>query len=264
MIILRIPDEEIQQAINMFNEGLSITKIAKQLGRDRGTLSIRMKAAGVNIVQHCNKKSVNSNFFDEWNEKSAYWLGFIFADGHLSEDGGLDICIKDKEHIEKFKADIESNHKIGIKTINKTDYYRINIRDKNIATRLKELGVVHNKTYGWTIPDIPNEYMNHFIRGLYDGDGNLNIRTKGSTTFRLICYDRTVLESLIETIKYNVEETMDHIRIYEYDYKIPELNISSTKALEAFLKWLYKDATIYLDRKYKKYLDYCRLEPRGQ
>ena len=62
----------------------------------------------------------------------------------------------------------------------------------------------------------------------------------------------------------NVEETMDHIRIYEYDYKIPELNISSTKALEAFLKWLYKDATIYLDRKYKKYLDYCRLEPRGQ
>ena len=106
--------------------------------------------------------------------------------------------------------------------------------------------------------------MNHFIRGLYDGDGNLNIRTKGSTTFRIICYDRTVLEALMEAIKYNVEETIGHIRIYEYDYKIPELNISSTKALEAFLKWLYKDATIYLDRKYKKYLDYCRLEPRGQ
>ena len=107
MIILRIPDEEIQQAINMFNEGLSITKIAKQLGRDRGTLSIRMKAAGVNIVQHCNKKSVNSNFFNDWNEKSAYWLGFIFADGHLAENGGLEICIKDKEHIEKFKAQRE-------------------------------------------------------------------------------------------------------------------------------------------------------------
>ena len=61
--ILRIPDEEIQQAIDMFNNGISITKIAKQLGRDRGTLSVRMKAAGANIVQHCNKKSVDSNFF---------------------------------------------------------------------------------------------------------------------------------------------------------------------------------------------------------
>ena len=68
----------------------------------------------------------------------------------------------------------------------------------------------------------------------------------------------------METNKYNVEETTGHIRIYEYDYRIPELNISSTKALESFLKWLYKDATVYLDRKYKKYLDYCRLEPRGQ
>lgn len=260
---MRIPEEEIQQAIDMFNEGMSITKIAKQLGRDRGTLSIRMKETGATITQHCNKKAVDSNFFNEWNEKCAYWLGFIFADGHLSIDGGLDICIKDKEHIEKFKADIKSNHKISIRTINDTNYYRINIRDKTIASRLNELGVVHDKTYGWNVPDIPDEYLPHFIRGLYDGDGNLNVRGSQSA-FRIICYDRTVLETLMNRIIENVKEVENHIRIYEYDYKIPELNISSKASLNAFLKWLYRDATVYLDRKYKKYLDYCRLEPKGQ
>lgn len=260
---MRIPEKEIQQAIEMFNNGMNVTKIAKQLGRDRGTLSNRMKEAGANITQHCNKKSVNSKFFNEWNEKSAYWLGFIFADGHLSPDGSLEICIKDKDHIEKFKADIQSNHKIGKRTIKESNYYRINIQDQIIADKLRELGITNNKTYGWNIPDIPDECMSHFIRGLYDGDGNLNLRGS-STAFRMVCYDRSVLESLMGYILENVEETTNHIRIYDYKNRIPELNISSEKALNAFLDWLYKDATIYLNRKYEKYLSYCRLEPKGQ
>lgn len=252
---MRIPDEEIQQAIDMFNEGISITKIAKLLGRDRGSLSNRMKKAGANVVQHCNKKSVNSEFFNEWNEKSAYWLGFIFADGHLSDKGVLEITIKDKEHLEKFKADINSDHKISTKIVNGTSYYRIAFRDKNISNRLHELGITHNKTYGWIIPDIPNIYINHFIRGIYDGDGNLNIRSSNSA-FRIVAYDRTVLTSLIDIITENVKEVNNHIRIYDYSNRVPELNISSKKALKPFLKWLYKDATVFLDRKYKKYLDY--------
>ena len=260
---MRIPDEEIQQAINMFNKGLSITKIAKILGRDRGCLSNRMKEAGANITQHCNKKSVNSEFFNEWNEKSAYWLGFIFADGHLTPDGKLDICIKDKDHIEKFKKDIKSNHKISTRTIKGSNYYRISIQDKIIAKRLNELGIAHNKTYGWNIPNIPDEYMPHFIRGLYDGDGNLNVRGS-ATAFRIVCYDKSILELLMNHILDNVENVKGHIRIYDYPNRIPELNISSKKALESFLIWLYKDATTYLNRKYEKYLSYCRLEPRGQ
>lgn len=255
---MKIPENEIQQAIELFNNGISITKIAKLLGRDRGSLSNRMKKAGANIVQHCNRKSVNNKFFNEWNEKSAYWLGFIFADGHLSENGSLEICIKDKEHIEKFKADIKSEHKISERIINGSSYYRITIQDKDIAKKLKELGVSHNKTYGWKVPDIPNEYMMHFIRGLFDGDGNLNVRGS-SSAFRIICYDRTVLETLMNHILENVKEVNKHIRIYDYSYKIPELNISSKKALQSFLNWLYKDATVFLNRKYEKYLSLCRL-----
>ena len=57
---MKIPDEEIQLAIEKFNNGMSVTKIAKELNRDRGTLSIRMKKAGANITQHCNKKEIDN------------------------------------------------------------------------------------------------------------------------------------------------------------------------------------------------------------
>ena len=30
-------------------------------------------------------------------------------------------------------------------------------------------------------------------------------------------------------------------------------------ANEKFLNWIYKDSDIYLNRKYEKYLDFCRL-----
>lgn len=257
---MKIPDNEIQLAIEKFNNGMSITKIAKELNRDRGTLSIRMKKAGANITQHCNKKEIDNTFFDEWNEKSAYWLGFIFADGHLSMDNNFDLCIKDKEHLEKFKTDLKSNHKISKKCVKGNEYYRISFRDKILGSRLKELGVNPNKTYDWKIPDIPKEYIRHFIRGLYDGDGNLNLKkTKGTCSFRIVSYVETVLEDLKNIIQNEIQIEESHIRIYNYSYRVPELNVSSTKAVQSLLDWLYKDSTIYLDRKYNKYLAYCRL-----
>lgn len=253
-----ITEQEIQKAIDMFNNGMSVTKIAKALNRDRGTLTKRMKAAGVNITQHCNKKQVNSSFFDEWNELSAYWLGFIFADGHLTNNNQLDICIKDKDHLEKFKANINSEHSISTKIINGKSYYRINITDKQIGTRLKQLGVNSNKTYGWTIPEIPHEYIKHFIRGLYDGDGNFNDR-KYRPVIRIVSYDVSVLENLMDIIKKEVPSINGHIRIYNYENRVPELNMSTQNGVQDVLEWLYSDSTIYLDRKYQKYLGYAVL-----
>lgn len=251
-----ITKQEIQKAIDMFNNGMSITKIAKELNRDRGTLSKRLKEEGLEITQHCNKKQVNSRFFDEWNEKSAYWLGFIFADGHLTDYNRLDICIKDKEHIEKFKANINSEHSISVKTVKGNSYYRISIQDSHLGNKLKELGVSSNKTYGWIIPEVPIEYMNHFIRGLFDGDGNFNNR-KYKPVCRLVAYDINLLENLIEIIKEQVPSVEEHIRIYNYDNRIPELNISSKQSVKDFLDWLYDSATIYLDRKHEKYLGFA-------
>lgn len=134
----KLPEEVIQTCVEMFNNGQSVTKIAEHFGINRQNLSKRLKERGCNVFQHNNKKQVNSHFFDELNAESAYWLGYIFTDGYLSNKDNLEICSKDKEQIEKFKAHIQSDHKIGVKTIKGKNYYRINIKDKQIASALRE------------------------------------------------------------------------------------------------------------------------------
>ena len=60
------------------------------------------------------KYKVNEYFFDTLNEKSSYWLGFLYADGYVrlkdGKSGELKLKLKntDKNHIQKFLLDIKS------------------------------------------------------------------------------------------------------------------------------------------------------------
>lgn len=262
-----ISEEELNIAIKLYNNGLSLTKVAELLERDRNYLAKKFNEKGIDTkhAQH-NKKYFNNKFFDEWNEKSAYWLGFIFADGHLSEKNSLEVCIKDKEHIEKFKTDIEAEHKISTRIVSGYAYYRLTIQDPYMANRLRELGVMHNKTYGWKIPNIPKEFMHHFIRGVFDGDGSFSLssrrKTKGDCKWSIVSYSFQILEDIKNAIINTSTLKEDDIHIYNNKNRVPSLNIFKIDSLKKIFDYIYKDATVYLDRKYNKYLEYCRLRIR--
>jgi len=55
------------------------------------------------------KYTLNEEFFDELNEKSVYWLGFLYADGCVRKRKSSELRLKlkkeDKSHIEKFNND---------------------------------------------------------------------------------------------------------------------------------------------------------------
>ena len=257
----KITESEIEEALNLFNSGLSVTKIAKQLGRDRDTLTKYMKASGANIIQNNNKKYVNSNYFSEINEHSAYWLGLLMADGHVDlNNNSLELTLKDKDHIEKFKQDLSSDHKVNVKHIKNNYYYRLNIRDFKLISDLKKYGFYNNKTYGWNVPNISNEYIKDFIRGLFDGDGCIRLKnTPGSCCCGIVCYSEETLNQIKNIICNNTNIDPCHLSIKKYGNRIPELRIFSIEANEKFLNWIYKDSDIYLNRKYEKYLEFCRL-----
>lgn len=68
----KLPESIIKECVELFNNGISITKIAKHFNIDRGNLSNRLKEYGCKIEKHNNKKQVNSNFFNKITEDSAY------------------------------------------------------------------------------------------------------------------------------------------------------------------------------------------------
>ena len=96
----------------MIDNKVGITELARHFDVDRRYLKNKLiKKYGYVISRKDGKLNVNSEFFSEINtEEKAYWLGFLTADGYLSREGRLQLCLAeiDKSHIEKYKNDIES------------------------------------------------------------------------------------------------------------------------------------------------------------
>lgn len=124
-------------------------------------------------------KKISENFFNKWTPQMAYVLGFFAADGNLSinKRGGCYISFqsKDKQIILDIKNAMFSENKISERTnkLNYNKFYRLQIGSKNIVKKLKGLGFGINKTKHLPFPYLPHEMLSHFVRGYFDGDGNI-------------------------------------------------------------------------------------------
>lgn len=100
---------------------------------------------------------------------------------------------------------------------------------------------------------VPCKWLKDFIRGYFDGDGSL---WKSGRYIEV-----SILSSyyFLEGVKENVKE-FALAKIIPIHKELPfggqRITVGGKKGIE-FLDWIYKDATIYLDRKYNKYLTLC-------
>ena len=115
----------------------------------------------------------------------AYVLGFFAADGYITVNrrGGQfwSIQITDKKLLENIKRVVASGHKIGI--VDRTKrfrdqtavyrIYRLQIGSIEMCDDLRRLGMREHKTKSLVAPNIPQKYFLHFVRGYFDGDGNV-------------------------------------------------------------------------------------------
>lgn len=116
--------------------------------------------------------------------EAAYILGFYIADGCINGNKFvITLSEKDKEILEKIRDYMSPVTKLCYKPerINKAGIithpmYSFSFACKEIVSRLEELGLGQKKTYlEKSIKNIvPKEFMWDFIRGYWDGDGNIN------------------------------------------------------------------------------------------
>lgn len=216
-------------------------------------------------------KKINSDFFHTWNEQSAYVFGFFLADGCLtisSSENGIDFyklsfTQKDTEILEKIKVAMNSDHKItkrNRKNDNGISYY-LQITNKTITSKLREFGFTTNKTTKIVhIPDIPVHLLHHMVRGFFDGDGSICNKglqldfselTTIHTQFLKIFEKMNLPTPKIYYKKLFDGRTVQIIRFKWYKY-------SDKKEI---FDWMYKDATIYLNRKKEIGLNWKFIKP---
>jgi hypothetical protein len=263
--------DEYTECLNKGEEP-SLTKISKKYGISRDRFAARLKKAGIEVVNYQNTPKFNYEIFDNIDsEEKAYWLGFIFADGYVSEKGyhfEISLKLEDKEHLEKFNkfigCSIEGKVKIGDSICNGKSFKRCrwSCVNKHLHSSLVELGCIPKKSLILKFPDISlfksKDLIRHFIRGYFDGDGCISYRTKQHDHMMAVVLGTS--EFLNEMQKYL---PFNAIRKLQYNDKSKSeitrtLNYYGESGLK-FIDFLYQNSTIFLNRKYERYLEYCRL-----
>ena len=128
------------------------------------------------------KYNCNVNFFNS-SFNANYWAGFIAADGCILKNH-FQIKLKstDKQHLEQFLQDINSNHKIytdvGYRNGIKTEGSVIHIRESQM---LLDLLNIYNLTQKKSLTLIPPNLIDvlqidQFIKGYFDGDGTIYVK----------------------------------------------------------------------------------------
>lgn len=267
--------EEIdKKAIELFNKGMSLSKISKELNIGRWIISKRFRNIyGIDTSLRKDNKlySINNCYFEKIDtEEKAYWLGFLFADGYMRTQSytvELGLARRDESHLIKFNTCINSTYPIRHKTSNvsgKThDVSLAMFCDKKAYKDLERLGCLNRKTYHIDFPCFDDKVLKvAFVRGFFDGDGSIGIAKKRLDKSKIqkigfAAYSEEILEKVAMMVK----------DIFpEFKYKIYRkkdtcsCSLFSTKTAQSreFLSIIYKDSNIYLDRKYKVYEQFCR------
>ncbi len=210
----------------------------------------------------------NDHYFDVIdNEAKAYFLGLIYADGCIMDNRNFRILLEASDFyiIDKFVKLLEINKEAKlIKRKYKGEYREyvdFGTSNKVFYNSLVSKGVKENKSIFCEFPtkeQVPKEYINHFIRGVFDGDGCVGIYGKKKTRLRINISGTSELLTEICNI---LHENNINSRVSKYKGKnCYQLQISDNNQAIEFCKFIYKnsDTTLCLKRKsiiYNNYLN---------
>ncbi len=104
-----------------------------------------------------------------------YTIGLIATDGNLSSSGRhINITSKDTGHLKLIRHVLGLTNKIGVKVGGTGSICSIlQFGDVNFYKFLENIGLTKNKSRTLRPLKIPEKYFKDFLRGVIDGDGNI-------------------------------------------------------------------------------------------
>ncbi|WP_020603277.1 hypothetical protein [Spirosoma spitsbergense] len=258
---------EVNSIVASYQQGQTILFIANQFATTRKRVAAILRENGTEKRSHCEqqrKYRLNEAFFDKIDtEAKAYFLGLMYADGHNDKSGrrfSLALQLRDKAIVETFKQCLDYEGPLLCDNSN-PNVCILTVSSIRLCARLTELGCIPRKSLILTFPDFvePN-LLHHFIRGYLDGDGWITFsgRSKQPTIGAL--GTDSFIRTLAGIITKNVSVKAT-IRPHDTSKGICRVMVCGSIKCRKFADFLYKDATIFLERK-KERAD--RICPVGQ
>lgn len=239
-----------------YQVGLKRSEIVEKYGIHDGLLYRLLEFHNIPLDEkHKRFFDFNERFFNIIDtEEKAYWLGFLYADGYVYSNIGyaVEVTLKqeDKDHVRKFKDAVGYSGELEKKCIELNQKHfpaiRLTLCSKKMVQDLIQQGCFQNKSLELTFPvvqQVPDHLIHHFMRGYFDGDGSITTSRQG------------------KDLRFQILGTYDFLTGYEKMLNVSPKEPASTKSkafvvqhsgnrqVKKIYEYLYKDATVYLERK---------------
>ena len=202
----------------------------------------------------------NEGAFSELTEESAYWAGFLMADGCVgiprvgSPSVSINLMLADRPHLVAFRTFLGATN--GITTVppkSDSGHAYIHIRSERVVSDLVAIGVTPRKSMREVASPVLAS-SRHFWRGLVDGDGCLlwwtNRRLDPNRHYPMLSVvgSESIMAQLLSFVRAIPCETGASIRQDKRTPGLWTLELNSTPAT-IVARELYCGATVALARK---------------
>jgi len=250
----------------------TLNSLAKEYGVLATTIASLLKRRGVTIrssreMQH-RKYTTNHDYFESVDsEEKAYFLGLLYADGCNHRDKkrkgfSIGLIEEDKAILEIFKEEIKTDRPLTHykhKNINSKPQFTLSVNSLKISDDLIKLGCGPRKSLTLKFPteeQVPSHLIRHFIRGHFDGDGCIShyIRKKYSTFTANVNITSTF--DFCQSLRDIVQEQLGiNFCVHKNGNRQYCIRTEARQSIIKFMDWLYYDSSLFLLRKYNKYMD---------
>ena len=276
--IYKVSKELQEIIIEDYKNNVSIRQISEKYDVTRPTVSKFLEEKGIKTTKgnHYRIYHHNESFFDIIDTKEkAYWLGFMFADGYIVDESehygqdkfGISLAEQDKKTLEDFAKAIQSNNPICVYSRKDNigqPLCRILLTSQKTVDDLIKHGCVKQKSLILQPPiDVPQNLTRHFIRGFFDGDGSISKTLKQNKSQEYwYSINITSTYEMIEWI-YAFLEMGSIIKEKRRD-KTYYYSLGGHQQVKKFFHILYDNATIYMERKYNRFLEFVEKYDENQ
>lgn len=245
--------------IKLLKENYHFNQDVHKLFPNRTMMSIYHKGNKLGLKREMRQRGyyVNKDFFKKWAPEMTYIFGLFCSDGHVSSKKdycSIHLHSKDKHILEKIKEVMGSDYLIA--DTENASLFRI--YNKILCADLINLGCPPRKSVTLKFPDVPDEYLSHFVRGFFDGDGSIHFNKPNTIKVSFIAS-----KHFIETLQGKLSKFLGvKIGPLQRNFKM-WICIYYSNDARKLCEWMYKNTKdLYLKRKKDRYLNHIELRKK--
>lgn len=272
-------NDELNMIKDNYENRLSFNQLQKKYHVSAQRITKIFSKYGL-VVQkniHKGKYSFDRNFFFQENANLAYFLGWVSSDGYIQTNSnaiGIEIKQSDRKVLEDIREAMKYTRPIidfERKERGNGAFSKFILENKEIKELLiNKYNIIPRKSskdFCFNFSNLNKEFWKDYIRGYFDGDGCIKI-TGVSLTFQIDCTSLKMLLAIEKALK-EIDNSI-YLSITRRNPQDRIINDNINSKLPIFRLYgygdnakkvfdiIYKNADIYLQRKYDRYLQYMK------